>query len=71
VFRENRGDQTSAPIHFTYRAIAEAFFGSVRASAKPWKTASVRDITICLVRNGRKLMTGGYRDLLRGRSPTH
>jgi hypothetical protein len=51
----------------TYRTIAEALFGSGRAAAEPWKTASLRDNTIRLVRTGRKLMAGGYRDLLRGR----
>jgi hypothetical protein len=55
----------------TYRAIAEALFGPVRVSAESWKTASVRGRTIRLVRNGTKLMTCGYRDLLRGRLPAH
>ncbi|MGO8918190.1 MAG: DUF2285 domain-containing protein [Stellaceae bacterium] len=53
----------------TYRTIAEALFGSARATAEPWKTASLRDNTIRLVRTGSKLMAGGYRDLLRGRPP--
>lgn len=51
-----------------YRTIAEALFGSVRAGAEPWRTASLRDNTIRLVRTGKKLMAGGYRDLLRGRT---
>jgi hypothetical protein len=45
----------------TYRAIAEALFGLARVSAESWKTASLRDSTIRLVRYGTKLMTGGYR----------
>jgi hypothetical protein len=65
--REDVGERRGA----TYRAIAEALFGPVRVSAESWKTASVRDNAIRLVRNGTKLMTGGYRDLLRGRLPAH
>ncbi len=53
----------------TYRTIAEALFGSARAASEPWKTASLRDNTIRLVRTGRNLMAGGYHDLLRGRPP--
>jgi hypothetical protein len=48
-----------------YRAIAEILFGPARLSAEPWKTASVRDATIRLVRSGVAFMRGGYRDLLR------
>jgi hypothetical protein len=50
----------------------EALFGSVRVfSAESWKAASLRDSTIRLVRYSMKLLTGGYRDLLRGRPPAH
>ncbi len=52
----------------TYRAIAEILFGPARVAAEPWKTASVRDATIRLVRNGVAFMRGGYRDLLRRRN---
>lgn len=49
----------------TYRAIAESLFSPARIAAEPWKTASVRDATIRLVRNGLALMRGGYRNFLR------
>ncbi len=49
----------------SYRAIAECLFGSARLDAEPWKSSSVRDATIRLVRNGVALMRGGYRKFLR------
>jgi len=49
----------------SYRAIAECLFGPARVAAEPWKSASVRDATIRLVRNGVALMQGGYRKFLR------
>ncbi len=49
----------------SYRVIAECLFGSVRVDAEPWKSSSVRDATIRLVRNGVALMRGGYRKFLR------
>lgn len=52
----------------SYRAIATALFGAVRVAAEPWKTASIRDRTIRLVRGGLRLMRRGYHALLRGRS---
>lgn len=51
----------------SYRAIATVLFGAVRVAAESWKTASVRDRTIRLVRGGIQLMRRGYRALLRGR----
>lgn len=52
----------------SYRAVAEALYGPTRVAAEVWKTSSVRDVTIRLVRSGRVLMRGGYRKLLkRGR----
>lgn len=51
----------------SYRVIAEIVFGPSRAAAEPWKTSSVRDATIRLVRRGVALMRGGYRDILRRR----
>ncbi|MHB8884393.1 MAG: DUF2285 domain-containing protein [Methylovirgula sp.] len=52
----------------TYRAIAEILFGAARVAAEPWKTASVRDATIRLVRSGITFMRGNYRELLRRRN---
>ena len=49
----------------SYRAIAECLFGSAQLDAEPWKSSSVRDATIQLVRNGVALMRGGYRKFLR------
>lgn len=51
----------------SYRAIATTLFGAVRVAAESWKTASIRDRTIRLVRGGIRLMRRGYRALLRGR----
>ncbi len=50
-----------------YRAVAEALFGPRRVTAQPWKTCSLRDTTIRLVRDGMALLRGGYRRLLRRR----
>jgi hypothetical protein len=50
----------------SYRSIAGALFGAARVEREPWKTASVRAVTIRLVRSGRALMRGGYLDLLKG-----
>ena len=50
---------------FSYRSIAESLFGSSRLASDPWKTSSIRDATIRLVRTGLALMRGGYRKLLR------
>ncbi|WP_258045648.1 DUF2285 domain-containing protein [Mesorhizobium sp. NBSH29] len=54
------GHQTGA----TYREIANVIFGPSRVSAEPWKTSAIRDATIALVKDGRGLINGGYRDLL-------
>jgi hypothetical protein len=51
----------------SYREIAEALFGTDRIEREVWKTSSLRDRTIRLVRNGVTLMRTGYRKLLRGR----
>lgn len=50
-----------------YREIAEALFGTRRIERDTWKTSSLRDRTIRLVRGGIHLMRAGYRTLLRGR----
>lgn len=51
----------------SYRAIATALFGAARVATEPWKTASIRDRTIRLVRSGIRLTRRGYHALLRGR----
>jgi hypothetical protein len=51
----------------SYREIAEALFGTRRVERDTWKTSSLRDRTIRLVRGGIDLMRTGYRRLLRGR----
>lgn len=48
----------------SYRVIAECLFGSARIDAEPWKSSSIRDATIRLVRNGVALMRGSYRKFL-------
>ena len=48
----------------SYRSIAEGLFGRSRVVSEPWKTSSIRDATIRLVRGGLALMRGGYRRLL-------
>jgi hypothetical protein len=52
----------------SYRALAEVLFGPQRVSGQAWKTSSVRDATIRLVRTGFSLMAGEYRRLLRLRA---
>ncbi|HEY2533656.1 MAG TPA: DUF2285 domain-containing protein [Xanthobacteraceae bacterium] len=51
----------------SYREIAEALFGTRQIEREAWKTSSLRDRTIRLVRGGVDLMRTGYRKLLRGR----
>ncbi|WP_225767673.1 DUF2285 domain-containing protein [Inquilinus sp. Marseille-Q2685] len=48
----------------SYREIAEVLFGADRIREESWKTSSIRDRTIRLVRSGLALMRGGYRRLL-------
>jgi hypothetical protein len=50
----------------SYREIAEALFGARRLEREAWKTSSLRDRTIRLVKGGLALMRAGYRKLLRG-----
>jgi hypothetical protein len=50
-----------------YREIAEVLFGVRRLESEAWRTSSLRDRTIRLVRDGIALMRAGYRKLLRGR----
>lgn len=51
--------------HESYRDIARSVFGDERVDRETWRTASIRDATIRLVRSGRNLMRGGYLKLLR------
>jgi hypothetical protein len=51
----------------SYREIAEAIFGPARIADISWKTSALRDVTIDLVKDGRALIAGGYRTLLRRR----
>ena len=53
----------------SYRAIAEALFEPGRLATEPWKTASLRDTVIRLVRTGTATMRGDYRNLLGPRRP--
>lgn len=48
----------------SYRDIAEVIFGTKRVASDPWKTSALRDAAIRLVRDGRKMVDGGYRQLL-------
>ena len=50
----------------SYREIAEDLFGARRVKHEAWKTSSLRDRTIRLVRSSIALMRAGYRKLLRG-----
>ena len=50
----------------SYREIAEVLFGARRLEREAWKTSSLRDRTIRLVKGGLALMRAGYRKLLRG-----
>ena len=51
-----------------YREIAGALYGVGRVAAEPWKTSSLRDATLRLVRDGGAMVCGGYVGLLGGRS---
>lgn len=48
----------------SYRALAETLFGAQRVAAEAWRTSSLRDATIRLVRTGQLLAGGQYRRLL-------
>ena len=51
----------------SHREIAAALFGAGRLADEVWKTSSLRDKTKRLVREGIRLVGGGYRDLFRHR----
>ena len=51
-----------------YREIAGALHGAGRIADEPWKTSSLRDATLRLVRDGQAMIQGGYLRLLDGRA---
>jgi len=51
----------------SYRDIGKVLYGKSRIAAEVWKTSALRDSTISLVRDGRAMIDGGYRSLLRQR----
>jgi hypothetical protein len=52
-----------------HREIAGALYGLGRVATEPWKTSSLRDATLRLVRDGGVMMRGGYLSLLGGGPP--
>lgn len=48
-----------------YREIAAGLFGEESGGDEDFKTSTLRDVTIRLVRRGKSLMAGGYLKLLR------
>lgn len=55
-----------AGLGWSYRAVATEVFGSAIVTREAWRTSTVRDTTIRLVRAGRLMVAGGYRSLLQG-----
>ena len=51
----------------SYREIADAIYGASRVAADAWKTSALRDGTIALVKDGKAMVEGEYRQLLRHR----
>jgi hypothetical protein len=49
----------------SYRSVAELVYGAGRVAAESWRTSSLRDATIRLVRSGAAFVAGDYRRLLR------
>jgi hypothetical protein len=49
----------------SYRVLADELFGTDALPPSVWKTSSRRGQVIRLVATGRRLMIGGYRDLLK------
>lgn len=49
----------------SYRTLAMRFFGAARVASESWRTSSLRDATIRLVRTGLAFADGNYRRLLR------
>ena len=51
----------------SYREIADAIYGAPRVATDSWKTSALRDSTIALVGDGKALVEGEYRQLLKHR----
>lgn len=51
----------------TYREIANVIYGASRVATDAWKTSPLRDSTIALVRDGKAMIEGKYRQLLKHR----
>lgn len=51
----------------SYREIAGVMFGADRVTSEPWKTSTLRASVIGLVKDGKAMIAGGYRQLLRHR----
>lgn len=54
----------------SYREIGRVIFGVDRVAAEVWKTSSLRASVISLVKDGRAMIAGRYRRLLRHRHTT-
>lgn len=65
MLRAVDGRASGAP----YREIAGVLYGVGRVVAEPWKTSSLRDATLRLVRDAGAMIDGGYVGLLGGRPP--
>lgn len=50
------------------RDIATVYFGRERIAAEPWKTSSLKAHTARLAYYGERLASGGYRQILRGKT---
>lgn len=55
----------------SHPAIADELFGAERVAVEAWRTSSLRGQAIRLIDLGRRLMRGGYRDLLKPPKPHH
>lgn len=51
----------------TVRQIATALFGGDRVAAEHWSTSTLRVTTSTLIKDGKAMIAGGYRSLLRHR----
>ncbi|MBL8772201.1 MAG: DUF2285 domain-containing protein [Phenylobacterium sp.] len=49
----------------SYRTLAERLYGAARVASECWRTSSLRDSAIRLVRAGQAFVDGDYRRLLR------
>ena len=51
----------------SYRVVATVFFGARRVAEEPWKTSSLKAQIARLAAYGRRLVSRGHKDLLRGK----